>query len=109
VAINALTAPTLAGVIFTLSPSIVRTVWPVKNFGRTWGLLSLFSAIGALIFTPLYGLMSDLAKRQQDSDDSDICRGRACWQPTFLCAALSALVACALTVLLWRHWWRGKV
>jgi MFS family permease len=28
------------GAVFTLSPAIVRSCWPVEHFGRNWGLLT---------------------------------------------------------------------
>lgn len=61
------------GAIFTLSPSVVRSVWPLKDFGRNWGLISWFSAVGALLFTPLFGFLGDRAAARQLSD---VCFGR---------------------------------
>ncbi|KAI5479369.1 MFS monocarboxylic acid transporter [Pseudohyphozyma bogoriensis] len=68
---------TCYGTIFTLAPAVLRTVYPPADFGRTWGCLSSFSAVGAVIFTPLYGFFTDrMAARQQ----SPTCYGRACWE-----------------------------
>ncbi|KAK4053473.1 hypothetical protein OIV83_001640 [Microbotryomycetes sp. JL201] len=53
------------GVQFTIAPSVVRAVYPVQQFGRNWGLLTWFSALGALLFTPLFGIMLDRAQSRQ--------------------------------------------
>ncbi|KAK4701063.1 hypothetical protein P7C70_g5170, partial [Phenoliferia sp. Uapishka_3] len=75
------------GTIFTLAPAIIRTVYPLKDFGRNFGLLNWFSALGALIFTPLYGVLADLASEKQRSE-SGVCYGRACWHDVFIVSAV---------------------
>lgn len=65
-----------------------------------------FSAIGALVFTPLFGYWTDREARKQRSM---ICYGRACWEDVFALSGVSTLVAAGIVVVLWRGWWRGKV
>lgn len=96
------------GTLFTLAPAIVRTVWPVADFGRNFGLVNWFSAAGALLFTPLYGVLSDVASGRQGAEQG-VCYGRACWRDVFLVSAGSAAVAGLLAGGLWRGWWRGLV
>ncbi|KAL8287494.1 hypothetical protein RQP46_003352 [Phenoliferia psychrophenolica] len=96
------------GTIFTLSPAVVRTVYPSADFGRNFGLLNWFSALGAVIFTPLYGVLSDLASESQKQKNG-VCYGRACWHDVFVVSAISTAMAGVLVLVLWRGWWRGKV
>jgi len=117
------------GSVFTLSPAIVRSYWPVEHFGRNWGLLtfvcsssthvraltnarsylhSWFSAIGALIFTPLFGILRDLASSPSSllslTQVSPICASTECYRPIFLVCAVSAAASCGVVGLLWRRW-----
>ncbi|GAA5834375.1 hypothetical protein JCM3766R1_005196 [Sporobolomyces carnicolor] len=91
------------GAIFTLSPAIVRSCWPVEHFGRNWGLLTWFSAVGALIFTPLFGILRDLATASP-STTLDVCASSGCYKPIFLVSAVSAGMSCGVVGLLWKKW-----
>ncbi|GAA6013030.1 hypothetical protein JCM11491_000944 [Sporobolomyces phaffii] len=99
------------GAIFTLSPAIVRSCWPVENFGRDWGLLTWFSAVGALIFTPLFGILRDLATGTTSPFPSaaiattlDVCASSGCYRPSFVVSAISAGMSCGAVAMLWRKW-----
>ncbi|GAA5912524.1 uncharacterized protein JCM6883_005932 [Sporobolomyces salmoneus] len=93
------------GAIFTLSPAIVRSCWPVEHFGRNWGLLTWFSAIGALIFTPLFGILRDLATSSSSpSLILDTCASSGCYKPIFIVSAISSGLSCGVVGLLWRKW-----
>ncbi|GAA5868412.1 hypothetical protein JCM1840_006984 [Sporobolomyces johnsonii] len=104
------------GTLFTLCPAIVRSCWPVEHFGRNWGLLTWFSALGALLFTPLFGILRDLAASSSSSPfftsphmaQAPVCAGPACYRPMFLICAVSAGLACGAVGLL-RPRWRGLV
>ncbi|GAA6062633.1 hypothetical protein JCM10212_000295 [Sporobolomyces blumeae] len=109
------------GTIFTLSPAIVRSCWPVEHFGRNWGVLTWFSAIGALLFTPLFGLLRDLATTSLSTSVpvtpdqpilsmfarpsvQPICAASSCYRPIFLISAVSAGFATGVVALLWKKW-----
>ncbi|GAA5931957.1 uncharacterized protein JCM15063_001084 [Sporobolomyces koalae] len=94
------------GAIFTLSPAIVRSCWPVDNFGRNWGLLTWFSAIGALIFTPLFGILRDMATGTSAPLTliTEVCAASSCYRPIFVVSAVSAGAAGGVVLLLWRKW-----
>lgn len=94
------------GTLFTMAPSIVRTIWCPDDFGRNYGLLSWFSAVGALLFTPLFGVLGDRAAERQNSP---ICYGRECYESVFLLSWGSCVVAMGLVGVLWIKYWRGKV
>lgn len=94
------------GTIFTMAPSITRSIWPVEDFGRNYGLLSWFSAIGAIIYTPLYGILSD---RVASTQQSPICYGRECYESIFVISSASCLVAIGLLGVLWFRYWKFKV
>ncbi|GAA5886093.1 hypothetical protein JCM5296_007085 [Sporobolomyces johnsonii] len=104
------------GTLFTLCPAIVRSCWPVEHFGRNWGLLTWFSALGALLFTPLFGILRDLAASSSSSPfftsphmaQAPVCAGPACYRSMFLICAVSAGLACGAVGLL-RPRWRGLV
>lgn len=95
------------GTLFTLCPAIVRTVYPVQDFGRNFGFMSWASASGALVFTPLYGSLVDRAAERQGR--GDVCYGRDCWKEIFGLSTASTVLAAVLVIVLWRGWWRGKV
>ncbi|GAA5879520.1 hypothetical protein JCM16303_003234 [Sporobolomyces ruberrimus] len=100
------------GAVFTLSPAIVRSIWPVEHFGRNWGLLTWFSAIGALIFTPLFGILRDLASSSSSPSSLiafspktlEVCASAGCYKPIFIVSAVSAGLSCGVVGLLWRKW-----
>ncbi|KAK4058512.1 hypothetical protein OIO90_000674 [Microbotryomycetes sp. JL221] len=94
------------GLIFTMAPAIVRCVYGPANFGRDWGLLTWFSALGAIVFTPLFGVMLDRAQRRQRLD---VCHGRECFESVFMLSSISCLLATGIVMLLWTRFWRGKV
>ncbi|GAA5821489.1 hypothetical protein JCM11251_004648 [Rhodosporidiobolus azoricus] len=91
------------GTVFTLTPALVRTRWGMGSFGRNWGLLTWFSAAGALLFTPLFGLLRDLAT---PSSPEGTCLGPKCYRPIFALSAASALIATGVVVMLGKRWAR---
>ncbi|TKA57383.1 hypothetical protein B0A53_00612 [Rhodotorula sp. CCFEE 5036] len=91
------------GTIFTLVPALVRARWNVLDFGRNWGTLTWFSAAGAMLYTPLYGILLDLAQRKM-GQDGGVCVGPRCYKPIFAIAAASAAVAGVLVIVLGRRW-----
>lgn len=101
------------GIIFTMGPSILRNLYDPKQFGRNWGLLSNFSAIGALIYTTLYGILADrIAERQRgfpgEPGEDGGCRGRECFKGTMGIAGIGTVLAIGLVLIRWRDW-RGRV
>ncbi|GAA5855916.1 hypothetical protein JCM8547_000413 [Rhodosporidiobolus lusitaniae] len=104
------------GTVFTLTPALVRTRWGTESFGRNWGLLTWYSALGALLFTPLFGFLRDLASSSPSSSpppsspslDVDACFGPACYRPFFALSAASAVLAVGMVGVLGRRW-RGRL
>ncbi|SCZ93480.1 BZ3500_MvSof-1268-A1-R1_Chr6-3g08689 [Microbotryum saponariae] len=94
------------GLVFTLAPAIVRAVYPISDFGRNWGVLSLFSACGASLFTPLFGVLLDL---QREKEGIAVCVGRECFEKIFVLSGVSEVLALAITFVLWKGWWKGIV
>ncbi|GAA5856324.1 hypothetical protein JCM9279_006422 [Rhodotorula babjevae] len=92
------------GTIFTLTPALVRTRWSPDDFGRNWGLLTWFSAVGALVFTPLFGVLRDLAT--DGTGESSSCTSTRCYRPIFALSAVSAVLATALVGVLASRWAR---
>ncbi|BGP01198.1 putative transporter MCH1 [Rhodotorula toruloides] len=90
------------GTVFTLTPTLIRSRWAVVDFGRNWGAATLFSAAGALLFTPLFGILRDLASRKDG--DGPRCVGPRCYRPIFALSAVSALLATALVAVLAQRW-----
>ncbi|GAA6000144.1 hypothetical protein JCM10207_007877 [Rhodosporidiobolus poonsookiae] len=88
------------GLVFTIVPALVRARWPVESFGRNWGLLTWFSAAGALLFTPLFGVLRDLAADRTDGT----CFGPRCYRPIFTLSAASAVLALVMLGVLGRRW-----
>ncbi|KAK0524974.1 hypothetical protein OC834_000163 [Tilletia horrida] len=116
------------GIVFTLAPSILSSIFDVAKFGRNWGLLSYACAAGSLVYTMMYASISDwvaenaarahelLAKyadtlgielvraSQQQQTGSACLMGPKCFQLTFVISAASILVAIAAVLPLWRSW-----
>jgi len=94
------------GTAFTSAPAVIRSVWPASAFGRNWGLLSWFSALGAAVFTPLFGWLADKAASRQGGE---VAVGREAFEGVFVLAGVSCAVAAGMVGVLWRGWWRNKV
>lgn len=94
------------GTIFTLSPAIVRAVYHLDHFGRNWGLLTWFAAAGALVFTPLHGVLSDAELGRQHSPT---CHGKGCYSAVMALSSASAFVALVIVGVLYKGSWRGRV
>lgn len=61
-----------------------------------------FSAVGALVFTPLFGILRDLAT--DGTGESSSCTSTRCYRPIFALSAVSAALATALVGVLARRW-----
>ncbi|GAA5974232.1 hypothetical protein JCM11641_003343 [Rhodosporidiobolus odoratus] len=100
------------GTVFTISPALVRTRWSIDSFGRNWGLLTWFSAVGAMLFTPLFGFIRDVAASSSSSSspgnsgnqEDGTCFGPRCYQPILLLSATSALLATGMVGVLGKRW-----
>lgn len=97
------------GTIFTLVPALVRARWNVLDFGRNWGTLTWFSAGGAMLYTPLYGILLEFAQRKNSGSDNGVCVGPRCYRPIFALSATSAAVAGLLVIVLGRRWSRRAI
>ncbi|KAH8927778.1 MFS general substrate transporter [Atractiella rhizophila] len=87
------------GTIFTLVPSIIRTVYSPTQFGRNWGLTANFSAVGAAIFMELYGVWADAIARRENMS---VCVGKECFAGTLAVSAATCAIAVILALVLWR-------
>jgi len=84
------------GIICTLAPSLVATVWPIKFFGRNYGVISYFFATGSFLFTFLFGMLFE------PSDSNSIDR-------IYRMSGVSELASIVLMVVLYRIYWVHKI
>ncbi|RSH83997.1 putative monocarboxylate transporter mch1 [Saitozyma podzolica] len=56
----------LYGALFTLTPAIVSAHFGPTNFGLAWGMVSYFAAVGAVLFSYLFALVSTAVAEQAD-------------------------------------------
>ncbi|POW09693.1 hypothetical protein PSHT_09020 [Puccinia striiformis] len=80
------------GVVCTLAPSLVATVWPIKFFGRNYGVISYFFATGSFLFTCLFGFLFE------PSDSNSIGK-------IYRISGTFELVSIGLMVVLYRKYW----
>jgi len=92
------------GLINVVGPSLVSKVWGEQDFGRNFGLIWSFAAVGPVFFGMLYGQVSDHFAQSQATS---ACKGRICFEFTFLVIAAGGLVALILiSSLKRRKTWR---
>lgn len=85
--------------IFTVMPSIISSMWGIKNVGRNFGLLMYAPFTGNPIFSYMYAFVSDA-----HSHGYGICEGRDCWQLTFWVSFGALIVSCLTSLVLWNRW-----
>ena len=73
---------------------------------KNYGVFSWFSAISALLFTPLFGILSD---RIASSQGREICAGAGCYSSAFYVSAVSSTLAAFLCIYLLTTTWNGRV
>ncbi|WAQ86257.1 hypothetical protein PtA15_6A889 [Puccinia triticina] len=80
------------GIVYTIAPSLVATVWPIKFFGRNYGVISYFFATGSFLFIFLFGILFE------SSDSNSIGR-------VYEISGIFELISIGLMVLLYRKYW----
>jgi len=88
---------------FTVVPSIVSSVWGLKNLGRNFGILMYAPFVGTPMFSYFYAFIS-----QSHTKGNGTCRGTECLQTTFKVATITSLFALIIATILWREW-RGRL
>ncbi|WRT63169.1 uncharacterized protein IL334_000072 [Kwoniella shivajii] len=88
------------GAIFTLVPAIVSHHYGPTNFGLAWGMISYFAALGAIVYSYLYALLSV----PENGNSAEQCYGPQCFKLTFIICAVSCAVGAVGVVILGRKW-----
>ncbi|KAF9652841.1 MFS general substrate transporter [Thelephora ganbajun] len=86
------------GSVFNIVPGILSSIWGIQNLGRNFGVLVLSPLLGTPLFSLLYSYVA------ASHTDSGICEGVHCWRLTFWVNAGCAIIALALSLLLWSRW-----
>lgn len=86
------------GALFTLTPAIVSLHFGPTNFGLAWGMISYFAALGSVVYSYLYALLSIPSGSQTE------CHGTHCFRVTFTVCAVSCFVGSVGLWLLGRRW-----
>ncbi|KAK8844774.1 hypothetical protein IAR55_006624 [Kwoniella newhampshirensis] len=85
------------GALFTLTPAIVSHHFGPTNFGLAWGMLSYFAAVGSVVFSYLYAILSTPGTETE-------CHGTHCFRVTFVVCGISCLIGGVGLTLLGRRW-----
>ncbi|WVQ82871.1 hypothetical protein IAT38_005007 [Cryptococcus sp. DSM 104549] len=85
------------GALFTLTPAIVSHHFGPTNFGLAWGMISYFAALGSVVYSYLYALLSTPGVEAE-------CHGVHCFQATFVVCAVSCAVGGVGLAILGRRW-----
>nr|XP_018266146.1 uncharacterized protein I303_00115 [Kwoniella dejecticola CBS 10117]OBR88304.1 hypothetical protein I303_00115 [Kwoniella dejecticola CBS 10117] len=93
-------AGAMYGTIFTLVPAVVSHHYGATNFGLAWGMISYFAALGSIVYSYLYALLSIPAS----GDPSDQCYGPRCFKFTFIVCAISCMIGSVGVIVLGRRW-----
>src|SRR5258706_7522240 len=86
------------GMVFTVLPSIIASLWLEKNARRNFGLVMYAPFVGTPTFSYLYAFGA-----AQGADADGICQGVKCWRGTFAIAAAAMVFTFALMAILWRR------
>ncbi|WVN87586.1 uncharacterized protein L203_102769 [Cryptococcus depauperatus CBS 7841] len=90
-------AGSMYGALFTLTPAIVSHHFGPTNFGLAWGMISYFAALGSVVYSYLYALLSDPGEETE-------CHGTHCFRTTFIVCAVSCTIGSVGLWLLGRRW-----
>ncbi|WWC90200.1 uncharacterized protein L201_005133 [Kwoniella dendrophila CBS 6074] len=88
------------GAIFTLVPAIVSHHYGPTNFGLAWGMISYFAALGSVVYSYLYAILSV----PETGNPSDQCYGPQCFRNTFIICAISCIIGAIGVAILGRRW-----
>ena len=107
------------GCLWCLTPTILSEMGGLVNFGTSWGVVMLTSALGAVAYQAIYGKVYDshaVVPPTVDptkfppvtTSDDRTCYGRDCYSVTFDAAAASCALALLLVTVLAVRTWRQK-
>jgi len=89
------------GAVFSLTPIIVSVTWGVENFGTNWGIVAIFPAGGAAVWSIVYTAVYQAGSASGEGEER-MCYGVRCYSPTFWAMACSVWFACVFWVLAWK-------
>ena len=93
------------GGVFTIVPTLVSEIWGVTWFGRNWGILIWFSALGTISFSQVFAWVYDT----HASDTlSKSCYGKECYFTTFVLAGTASTFGVVLWLVVWHVGWKKK-
>ena len=87
------------GIVWSLSPTIMKEMFYVKNLGRNWGIALFFAALVAFASQETFGVLYD---NHLSSEEDEFCYGIECIRggyAVFLGVAITS-VLCGLFILL---------
>ncbi|KAI8443710.1 hypothetical protein BY996DRAFT_8210893, partial [Phakopsora pachyrhizi] len=103
------------GTLFALAPSLVAIVWPLKSFGRNFGIISYFAATGSFLFTLVFGILFEEEPVKRHGDINTIIRvakfqksSIESVQKVYRLSFLSELIALVLILVLYKAYWSKK-
>ncbi|KAL4998703.1 putative transporter mch1 [Aspergillus recurvatus] len=96
------------GSAFSLVPIIISVVWGVENFGTNWGIVAMFPAVGAAMWSVIYSHTYQGAADGSPTDDTQ-CHGWRCFGFWSIGCTISVWVAIAAWLVAWASWRRRGV
>ncbi|CAG7845890.1 SubName: Full=Related to carboxyl methyl transferase {ECO:0000313/EMBL:CCA77941.1} [Serendipita indica DSM 11827] len=87
------------GSAFTVTPSIVASLWLGPNAGRNFGIVTYAPFIGTPLFAYLYAFISQSYQLEGET----VCTGTRCWRTTFFITTATTTVALLLSLTLLRR------
>jgi len=84
------------GVVFTVLPGIISSMWGMQNLARNFGIMMYAPFVGTPLFSYMYAFISESHYQKGES----ICYGRLCWQLTFRLSFVTSIIALLFSFIL---------
>jgi len=91
------------GMMWTVLPTLVKSIWGDEHFGRTFGMMAYAAFFGTSLFTGLFAYNVEHHKTEP-GNGNERCIGSKCWRTTFQVCSVILLVAVLSVSGLWRRW-----
>ncbi|PVG02278.1 MFS general substrate transporter [Serendipita vermifera] len=87
------------GASFTVTPSIVASLWMGPSAGRNFGIVTYAPFIGTPLFSYLYAFVS----ASQPLEGETVCTGTRCWRKTFWITSVTTTLGLLSSLILLRR------
>ncbi len=95
------------GILFTIYPTIIASVWGVESIGTNWGMFMIAPAIGSLIYGVLFAVKYD-KQNCAGLVGKNVEEIQKCFSTTFDVTFLGFVIAFGVVLFIWRVLWRKR-